>query len=279
MSTAAYNQINPLAADPEQFSLRRFLIYSLILHGLLVLFIALSIYIKFNRDQWGGIGGEPGSVDVKLVGPPAGIPLLPKRSVPESVAADPAETLYKEEAPKPLPLPAAQPPKPVEKIAPFKKEKPLPETHKSKVDQPKNPPPDNAVPGKGAPPKIPSSFSSQPPGGGAGPVSMKGEGGGDFASKYGYYIEGVRRRISGNWDQKSIEPAVYAAHQAHTVVTFRIGRNGSISNIQILQTSGNLSMDNSARRALDGIQFAALPNDFAGSYVDVTFDFDLALTH
>lgn len=280
MSTAAYNQINPLAADPGQFSLRRFLIYSLILHGLLVLFIALSVYIKFNRDQWGGIGGEPGSVDVKLVGPPAGIPLPPKRSVPESVAADPAETLYKEEeAPKPLPLPAVQPPKPVEKIAPFKKEKPLPETHKSKVDQPKNPPPDNAVPGKGAPPKIPSSFSSQPPGGGAGPITVQGQGGGDFASRYAWYIESVRRRVSQNWIQASIDPAIRAAHQAHAVMTFTINRDGSVRNVKIEQSSGNLSMDNSARRALDGIQFGPLPNDFAGSYVDVTFDFDLALTH
>jgi len=280
MSTAAYNQINPLAADPGQFSLRRFLIYSLILHGLLVLFIALSVYIKFNRDQWGGIGGEPGSVDVKLVGPPAGIPLPPKRSVPESVAADPAETLYKEEeAPKPLPLPAVQPPKPVEKIAPFKKEKPLPETHKSKVDQPKNPPPDNAVPGKGPPPKIPSSFSSQPPGGGAGPIIVQGQGGGDFASRYAWYIESVRRRVSQNWIQTSIDPAVRAAHQAHAVMTFTINRDGSVRNVKIEQSSGNLSMDNSARRALDGIQFGPLPNDFSGSYVDVTFDFDLALTH
>jgi TonB family protein len=279
MSTAAYNRINPLAADPGQFSLRRFLIYSLILHGLLVLFIALSVYIKFNRDQWGGIGGEPGSVDVKLVGPPAGIPLLPKRSVPESVAADPAETLYKEETPKPLPLPAAQPPKPVEKIAPFKKEKALPETHKSKVDQPKNPPPDNAVPGKGAPPKIPSSFSSQPPGGGAGPAIVQGHGGGEFASKYPWYIDSVIRRINQSWYQPSIDPAVRAARQAKTVVTFQIYRDGSIHNISMAQTSGNLSMDNSARRALDGIQFGPLPNDFVGSAVDVTFDFDLSLTH
>jgi TonB family protein len=62
-------------------------------------------------------------------------------------------------------------------------------------------------------------------------------------------------------------------------MTFTINRDGSVRNVKIEQSSGNLSMDNSARRALDGIQFGPLPNDFAGSYVDVTFDFDLALTH
>jgi hypothetical protein len=38
-------------------------------------------------------------------------------------------------------------------------------------------------------------------------------------------------------------------------------------------------MDNSARRALDGIRFGPLPNDYSGSGVNVTFDFDLSLTH
>jgi protein TonB len=111
-------------------------------------------------------------------------------------------------------------------------------------------------------------------------VTVQGPGGGgDFASRYAWYIESVRRRISQNWLQASIDPAVRAAHTAHAVVTFTINRDGSVRNIQMAQSSGNLSMDNSARRALEGIQFGPLPNDFAGPYVDVTFDFDLALTH
>jgi len=45
------------------------------------------------------------------------------------------------------------------------------------------------------------------------------------------------------------------------------------------QTSGNSSMDYSALRALQNIDsFRPLPNDYIGSYVDVTFDFDLSLT-
>ena len=44
------------------------------------------------------------------------------------------------------------------------------------------------------------------------------------------------------------------------------------------QSGGNSSMDNSALRALQSIDsFRALPNDYMGSYVDVTFDFDLSL--
>jgi periplasmic protein TonB len=280
MSAAAANPIDPLAVAPgEQLSLRKFLIYSLILHALLVLSIVLSIYLKFPGEEWGGIGGQEGSVDVKLSGPMPGIPLPPKPTISDSKTADPSNDLFAEQPqPNPLPVPDRQPDKPAEKIAPFKKEKPLPPTKRSKIDQPKTPPPDNAVPGHGAPPNLPTSYATQPPGGGAGPVSVQGQGGGDFASKYAWYIEAVRRRISQTWLQASIDPAVRAARQAHTVMTFTINRDGSVRNVQLAQSSGNLSMDNSARRALDGIQFAPLPNDFSGSHVDVTFDFDLSLT-
>jgi len=71
---------------------------------------------------------------------------------------------------------------------------------------------------------------------------------------------------------------VRAAHRAHTVMTFRINSNGSISNIRTAQSSGNSSMDYSAQRALQSIDaFRPLPNDYMGTFVDVTFDFDLSL--
>jgi len=281
MNTAVANPLDPVAAAAlDEFRLRKFLIYSLILHGLLVVSIAASIYIKFQGDRWGGVGGTDGAVTkVNLVGPPPGIPLPPRPSVPDSAVADPSLSLFREQ-PIPKPLPQPEPPKPAAKIAPFKYEKPLPPTHRSKRDQPKTPPPDNIVPGKGAPPQMPTNYSAQPPGSGSGPIVVQpGQGGGDFALKYAWYVEAVRRRISQNWIQGSIDPAVRAARQAHTVMTFTINRDGSVSNVQLAQSSGNLSMDNSARRALEGIQFGPLPNDFNGSRVQVTFDFDLALTH
>ena len=61
-------------------------------------------------------------------------------------------------------------------------------------------------------------------------------------------------------------------------MTFRINPNGSISHIRTVQSSGNSSMDYSAMRALQSIEaFRPLPNDYLGTYVDVTFDFDLSL--
>ena len=277
MNSAAANSIEPFpSTSAEDLSLRKFLVFSLILHVFLVLWIAVSIYFHLTGPEWGDVGGISGSINVKLVsGPAAGIPMPTPPTVNDTKAVDPTKGIWKEE-PKPKP---PEPPTPAENIAAFKKDKPKPITHKSKIDDIKVPPPDNAVRnGTGGPPDVPTGFAPTPASG-TGPISAKGEGGGDFASRYGYYIDGVRRTISGNWLQSTIEPAVRAARQAHCVMTFRINRDGSVSSVQMSQSSGNLSMDNSARRALDGIRFAPLPNDYHGSSVDVIFDFDLSLSH
>jgi len=275
MNTAVVNSVDRFGgSSAEALDLRKFLVYSVILHVFLALWIAVSIYLQMRGPEWGDIGGTEGSVNVKLVGPAAGIPMPSKPSVTESNTVDPTKGLYKEE-PKP-----PEPKTPAEKIPDFKNEKRKPISPPSKVDPPKIPPPPNAVDyGKGGSPNLSTSYAPTP-GSGSGAVSVKaGQGGGDFASRYGWYIEGVRRSVGQNWLQTTIDPPVRAARQAHCVMTFRINRDGSIQNVQMEQSSGNLSMDNSAKRALDGIHFGPLPNDFQGSSVDVTFDFDLSLTH
>jgi protein TonB len=277
MTTAVANSAsNYPGTSVEDIGLRKFLVYSLIFHVFLVLWIAVSIYLQMRGPEWGDIGGTEGSVNVKLVGPTAGIPMPTPPSIKETNAVDPTKGLWKEDPKPPKP---PEPPKEVEKIPSFKKDKPLPPSHKSKVDESKVPPPENVVPyGKNGAPNLPTGYAPTP-GGGSGPVTVQGQGGGDFASRYGWYIEAVRRSVGQSWLQTTIDPAVRAARQAHCVMTFRINRDGSVTNIQLLQTSGNLSMDNSARRALDGIRFGPLPNDYSGSGVNVTFDFDLSLTH
>ena len=277
MSTAA-NSLNRLPFNQADPGFRKFLIYSLVLHSFLVLSIVVSIYFHFQGPQWGGIGGEAGSVNVKLVGPSAGIPMPPNPTVTDSKAFDETKGLWK--APKPEPKP--EPPEiktPAEVLPRFKNEKPKPPSRKSKIDESKVPPPDNAVDyGKGGAPKLPNSYATQQ-GGGSGPITANGQGGGDFASRYSWYIEAVRRRIGQNWLQSTIDQNVRAARQAHCVMTFRIYRDGTLKDMRLGQTSGNISMDTSAQRALlSSNPMPPLPSDYSGSYVDVTFDFDLSLT-
>lgn len=125
---------------------------------------------------------------------------------------------------------------------------------------------------------IPSGYSSTP-GPLNGGVAVQGQGGGDFASRYGWYIEAVRRAVGQNWMQNTIDPGVRMAHRAKTTMTFTINRDGSVTNIRTSQSSGNRSMDDSAARALLSIDhFPPLPTDYSGRYVDVTFDFDLGMS-
>ena len=66
-------------ANPQDQSLRQFLIYSIIMHTSVALMIAVSAYIQFRENRWGGIGGELGGTKVSLVSA-AGIP-MPKETV------------------------------------------------------------------------------------------------------------------------------------------------------------------------------------------------------
>src|SRR5579859_8257438 len=89
MTIAAANSVgNYPATSAEDLGLRKFLVYSLIFHGFLVLWIAVSIYLQMQGPEWGGIGGAEVSVNVKLVGPAAGIPMPSKPSITDSKAVD-----------------------------------------------------------------------------------------------------------------------------------------------------------------------------------------------
>jgi len=259
----------------DDLSFKRFFTWSVILHIVLTALILVSIWIQRTGDAWGGIGGGGDSgVKVNLVSS-AGIPMMQPTNTTESEAVDPTKGLHKEE-PKPK---EPEPKTDATKILKFEKEKPLPPSKKSKVFESKTPPPDNAVPyGKGGTMNIPSGYSNTP-GPLNGGLSATGQGGGDFAGRYPWYIESVRRAINQNWYQNTIDPAVRAARRAHTTVTFSINRDGTVKNIRISESSGNRSMDDSAQRALLSIDhFPQLPPDYSGRYVDVIFDFDLSMT-
>jgi TonB family protein len=257
----------------DDLTLKRYFSYSVILHIVLTVAMLLGIWIQRSGDPWGGLGGGDNGVKVNLVAA-AGIPMPPTANPTESEAVDPTKGLNKEE-PKPK---EPEPKTDATKIPKFEKEKPPPPSKKSKVFESKTAQPENAVPyGKGGQMNIPSGYSNSP-GPLNGGLAVQGQGGGDFAARYAWYIEAVRRAVNQNWMQNTIDPAVRAARRAKTTVTFTINRDGSVKNIRIFESSGNRSMDDSAQRALLSIDhFPALPSDYSGRYVDVTFDFDLGM--
>src|SRR6266852_2681680 len=239
-------------ANPDDLSLRRYIVQSLILHGLFTVAVIISIVFHLQGQGWGSVGGgSEGEVKVSLVSGRAGIPM-----------------------PQP-----PEPPKPEIKIPKFTKEKPLPPSPKSRAFENKTPVPDNAAPSNGGRMTPPTGYQ-QTTGYASNGVQMQGPTGGDFAGRYPAYVEAIRRRISQNWIQSSIDPAARASRTIHATATFTINRDGSVRDIRITLSSGNSSFDTSSLRALyDSNPMPPLPADYSGSYVSVTFDFLPPGTH
>ena len=261
-------------AIPDDLSLKKYFFRSVLFHVFLTAAVLSGAYFERQGILWGGVGGQPGGTKVSLVAS-GGIPMPRESVVTESKTVDPTKSLHKED-------PTPKPPEPktdATKIPKLEKEKPLPPSRRSRTLENKTREPDNAIPGKGGNPNLPTGYSQTPGGASSSGVSAVGQGGGDFAGRYPWYVDAVRNRVEQSWDQTTIDPAARAAHRGHTVMSFRINANGSISHIRMVQSSSNSSMDYSAMRALQSIEaFRPLPNDYVGTYVDVTFDFDLSLT-
>ena len=255
----------------QQPGLKGPLTWSLVLHSLLFGSMAVSTIMSHRGDLWGSVGGG-GAVSVKLVGGLEGVPLPRPETVTTNRVVDESKGLYKAE---PKPKPQAPPPD-AQQLPEFTKEKqPKYVTQPSKTLEDKTPPPQNAVPyGQGGSPSVPyTQFGMGSSGATNAGMGFSGQGGGDFAGRYSWYVDAVRNRVSGNWLQSTVDPALRWAPRA--VVSFDILRNGAVANVQVLQTSGNASVDASAVRAIMGSNpMNPLPNEYAGNKVSVEFWFD-----
>jgi protein TonB len=98
-------------------------------------------------------------------------------------------------------------------------------------------------------------------------------GGGDFGNRFSYYVQAVQRRVSENWLKYEVDSRITAANRVY--LTFDIARDGSPGNVQVEQSSGVPSLDQSAVRAIQRIDtFGPLPPEYSGNKVSVEFWFD-----
>lgn len=256
---------------PGAESLKKPFFWSIVFHGLLFGSLTVSTIYSHRGDMWGSAGGD-GAVSVGLVAKLPGIMLPRPEVVTQSQVVDTSKGLYKAEPPKPQPK-EIEPD--VKKIPEFAKEKtPHFVSRPSKVFEDKTPPPANAVPyGQGGSPALPYSSFAVNNGASQGGMGFSGPGGGDFAGRFPSYVDAVRNRISSNWLQSTVDPAVRWAPRA--MFTFQVLKDGTVTNVQMTQSSGNRSVDNSALRAiLSSSPVSALPSNYSGNSVTVEFYFD-----
>lgn len=267
MSTAVVNSVDPARLGRQDPGLRKFLVYSIVSHAGLIIFAIAATVFHWNRDQWSGTGSLGDVTKVALV-TSAGLPVPKPPVVSESATVDPTKSLYKEEPPK-LPEPKTE----SIPIPKFPKEKPLPPSRKSRIFESKTPPPPNAIPGHGGVPDIPSGIQ-QTPGSGTGGVATHQQAGGEFESRYPWYIAAAKRRVAPNWNLLFLDPSVRNSRTLHCVIAFSILRDGSIKNLRVEQSSGNSSWDTSGLRAIQSsVPFPPLPSDWTAQDVAVLWDF------
>jgi periplasmic protein TonB len=254
--------------EERRDSLGAMVLVSAILHAVL---LGVAVSYTLLGFRFGSKGNEWGTQDSARMGAVASLPGIP---LPTPVVQTPTTVVTQN--PTPAPVPVQEPPKPeppppdAQQIPKFKEAVPLEKVERinKHIPQPNVPPPDNAVPGQG---EATMNYTQTVTQGGAIGVSA-GEGN-SFGQRYAWYVASMRMRISGNWLLTPISPSVTSAPRV--MMTFVIQRNGSITEVEITQSSGVPEVDRSALRAiLASSPLPPLPADYAGGSVNVQFYFD-----
>lgn len=240
------------------------LAFAIFLHiGVVVFVIGYGLYAARLGPQFGDPNASGGTA--VTVTPVQTIP-IPHRQGPENPVANDTNTV----------VPSAPAKQEVEKQEPVpdKNAVAIPDrTPKKVAEQPRHkqtyvePPQPNQINSRVPPAAVNPMYSMNQGGGGVGigPNSPLGQ-------QFGWYAEMVRKIIARNWVTSGL-----AGRQASpAIISFTISRTGSVSDVRLIQPSGNPAVDNSALRAVyNSNPLPSLPAGFAASSAPAEFTFDL----
>ena len=241
--------------------------------GAILLHIAIAAVLLFytflgaffHHNFWGS-PGPTGSIQVSLVS--SALPLPADHSNNDNVLA----TEKPSEAPAPstpkaqqavdetaIPISGKQ-----QKITPKKEVQTAPKT------QAHQPPPkqeNRAQFGAQAGASMPRATMAQPSAS-AQPVSVTN---GDFGTRFPWYVEGIKRKVSQNWIRGQVDPRTPKG--ATVQIYFKVNRQGTPSNFRISTASGSPTLDRSCLLATQRVDtFGDLPRDSNDQWLDVTYD-------
>ncbi|MGB8919815.1 MAG: energy transducer TonB [Candidatus Sulfotelmatobacter sp.] len=234
-------------------------------HLAVTAFILLfPLIFKGSSGEGWGAGGGGEAIGVTLV---SSVPLPATAAPTQNVLANESKGLTKsqpkieEKAPDAIEIQGKNAKiKPKKPPAPTKaKSEPAPEEETNQVAF-----------GEGGP--VSGPYGTFAAGGAKGGFGITG-GGGDFGTRYGWYVQVIQRKVSDNWLKYEVDPRISGAQRVY--ITFDVARDGHPYNVQVEQSSGVPSLDQSAVRALQRIDtFGTLPPDYSGSKISVEYWFD-----
>jgi protein TonB len=98
--------------------------------------------------------------------------------------------------------------------------------------------------------------------------------GGAFGNRFGWYRDLLEQRVAQKWRTDDVDPRLQTAPPV--IVTFELQRNGSIRDVRVLQSSGNIALDRSAQRAIyEAGPFPPLPQGYERDAARIEFWFQL----
>lgn len=239
---------------------------SLVTHGVVAAMLVLSGFWSLTKNNFGSQASSTGSVGVNIV---KTIP-LPRREGPVNPLANDTKSVVPE-----APAPAVKLQKQV-KVQP-ENAIPIPD----KIDKRRKLSPQQQVQTLFRPPEKYKSnqvYSSVPQAANTPMYGVQGSNGIDIGpasvlgTQFGAYADLIRDQIAQHWNRAN----VHSLPSQKCSVTFIIARNGTVTNVQISQPSGDYLLDTSAKRAiLDANPLPALPQQFPRNDATVEIVFQL----
>jgi protein TonB len=258
-----------MASNPEIFfehdSWPRAIAWSAGFHVALTgLILLYAVAFAGSRGEgWGG-GGGGSAIGVTLV---SSVPLPSSAAQNQNVLANESKGITKSQ-----PKPEEKAPDAIDiqgkntKIKPKKTATPTKEKPKPAPEEESN----QVAFGEGGP--VSGPYGSFAAGGAKGGFGVTGSGG-DFGTRFGWYVQIIQRKVADNWLKYEVDPSVAKSQRVY--ITFDVARDGHPFNVRVEQSSGVPSLDVSATRALQRIDtFGPLPPEYNGSKISVEYWFD-----
>lgn len=136
-------------------------------------------------------------------------------------------------------------------------------THKTQQHQPQTRQNNLAQYGEQAGSSMPRGMESTS----NGPTAV---GNGDFASRFGWYVDQINRKMATSWNRFEVDPRTPRGTRVYLV--FVIHRDGSVSDVQLDRSSGSPTLDRSCERGVQRANpFQGLPPGYNQSTLKVSY--------
>jgi protein TonB len=256
------------AALDEPDGLRSPFARSAIFHGLIfaALFGYGFIHNMIHGTEWGANEFQQGAIQATLVSN-AALPLPQDHPPTDNVLSTETPSVapaLQEQKTEPLPLPDAVPiPEKQKEVKP--KEKPKPQAPTPPPHPQPQKPQNKANYGEAAPANVPRSTAAN--NNSNSPVAVTG---GDFGSRFGWYVDVIKRKVAQDWYLQEVDPSTPAG--ATVYVQFTVGRDGGPSSVALATPSSSPTLNSSCLHAVQRVDgFGPLPSGYNESSLNVLY--------